>query len=402
MRNTSKIIYCLIFLLGFNGCKEYAGTSTYLSQVLENLEQIESANYTTINEAWAHGDTTALRIGRTFVKEIMNHQDTTIGASFMRFDDVERTKLNFAYDGHVRVLVYHDVKGIVVDDFTSRQLPFRPVSPPFFNHVRNIISYALQTTDSIEIDFTDLGDQYHMKLTIHEETQVEFFGTAHHIPENPYNMDDPTSVYEVWIDKSTHLPFKVRREMSHDISVTTCIDAEINMEGMADFDIYAYLPDTYEIRAYGQRTGTGTTHALLGKPAPDWVLQDINGREVALADLSSKVLLINFTGIGCGPCQASIPFLNGLKDLYRDADFMLIAIETWVNNKQAHQHYIERHQINYMFLGDSDEVVRQYHTGGAVPVFFILDQQRIVRKVINGYSLETTGTQIMDAINELI
>ncbi|MEZ5010123.1 MAG: hypothetical protein R2744_00045 [Bacteroidales bacterium] len=58
-----------------------------------------------------------------------------------------------------------------------------------------------------------------MRLTIHEEEQVEFFGKAY-MPPSPYTYGDNPSVYELWIDKETDLPYKIRREMSHDISVS--------------------------------------------------------------------------------------------------------------------------------------------------------------------------------------
>ena len=41
----------------------------------------------------------------------------------------------------------------------------------------------------------------------------------------------------------------------------------------------------------------------------------------------SKVLLIQCTGIGCGPCMVSIPFLNKLKQDYKTDDLDVVAIE---------------------------------------------------------------------------
>ena len=38
----------------------------------------------------------------------------------------------------------------------------------------------------------------------------------------------------------------------------------------------------------------------------------------------------------------------------------------------------------------------------SVPVFFILDEQRVIRKVISGYSKEATDSEIRAAIDALI
>ena len=45
------------------------------------------------------------------------------------------------------------------------------------------------------------------------------------------------------------------------------------------------------------------------------------------------------------------------------------------------------------------ESTNYYQTSGGVPVFIILDKQRIVRKVINGYEKGVTDKEITDAIN---
>lgn len=53
----------------------------------------------------------------------------------------------------------------------------------------------------------------------------------------------------------------------------------------------------------------------------------------------SKVLLINFTGIGCGACQAAVPFLKELKGKFSNEDFDLIAIEGWSRKEHSIQVY---------------------------------------------------------------
>lgn len=347
--------YCYLLLVAcMAGCGQHSDERQVLENVMVNLGRIESASYHTINESWNPGDTLAAMVFPRFVKEYSNPADTAIGAAFMVFDAADKSRMEFAYDGKVRVLVYHEHRGIVIDDFTQRTLPFRPVSPPFFNYTGSIIDYALHTTDNIATEFEDRGDHWFFRLTIMEETQVEFFGRAQHMPENPYLAGEPTSIFEIWIDKKSQLPFRVRREMSHNISVVTCQDPAFNAEPGSAVNVYAHFPPDYEARAYSAGTPAPVTEAMLGRRAPDWVLADSEGIHVSLGDLDSRVLLIMITGIGCGPCQAAIPLLSA-----------------------------------------TDEVIRDYQAGTAVPVFYILDENRIIRKVIRGYSPATTADEIM-------
>lgn len=394
--------FIFIFLLLNIGISKSNNNSTdYLKKVLNNLEKIESATYSELRESWQPGDTVATSIFCRLVNEFSNPVDSTIGANYVSFDCDVPTKLEFAYDGKVRVLVYHDEKSIIIDDFTEKPLPFRPLSPPFFNYTKNIIQYILTTKESIVVDLKEFGDCYFIKLVINEDKQIEFFGKAYHMPENPYNKDGTTSIYELWINKSSNLPYRVRREMSHNISVTTCLNAEFNKLFIADFSVYDYFPANYEIRKYGMKRERKESD-LIGKKAPDWILYDKNEQSISLADLKGKVSLIQFTGIGCGPCQASIPFLKELREKYSKDKFELIAIEGWRRKPHSLQNYSKRNELNYNLLCGTDEVIKDYQTSSFVPVFFILDQEQIIRNVINGYSEEAAKQEILNSIAELL
>ena len=145
-----------------------------------------------------------------------------------------------------------------------------------------------------------------------------------------------------------------------------------------------------------------TASSLIGKKAPGWILENIEAQPVSLADYKSKIILINFTGIGCGACQAAIPFLKQLKESFTSEEFELIAIESWSRKVSAIRNYAKRKELNYTILNATNEVIKQYQTGGAAPYFFIVDQERIIRKVIRGYSNENTDKEIINAIKELL
>jgi len=397
-----KRIVLLSFLFTISTANAQESTKEYLQKVLDNLEKVKSASYTSFNESWQPGDTVPTFTYSHYINEYNNPNDSTIGASYASFETSDMAKMDFCYDGNKRVLIYDDDKAIVEDDFTARPLPFRLVGPPFYNFTKNIIKYALQTEDNITVDLQDKGDDYFFRLVIEEDTQIEFFGKAYHMPKTPFYVE-PTSIYEVWIHKTDNLPYKVRREMSHDTSVKTITDVEFNKLSINDFNMSDYYPKGYTVEPY--RYGNQTANSvpgLTGKQAPEWSLNDSNGNPVSLADLKSKVLLINFTGIGCGACQAAVPFLKELKSKFNNEDFDLIAIEGWSRKEHSIQVYANNKKLNYTILNANDQVIKDYQTGNAAPFFFILDEHHIVRKVIRGYGNEKTNKEIMDAITELL
>jgi len=394
-----KPIFVLIVILVFvNACSK--DKKDYLEKVLNSLDQIESATYYTTSEAWAPGDTSAFGISYHYIKEYSNPFDSTIGASFVKLLQEDTTKMTFCYDGNMRAIIYEDKKIMVIDNFEVRPLPFRPLNPPFFNYTKSIIKYILETGDSISIELEEFGDSLHLSLIIFEDKQVEFFGKAHYI-DNPYNFGDKISKYEIWINKSNDLPYRVRREMSHDISVITCRNIELNKNKIEDFNASDYFPSDYTTHLYRIRNKATVKNDLLGKVAPDWVLKDANSRIISLKELKSKVLMIQFTSVSCGPCRASIPFLKQLASDYKKEEFDFVAIESLNRNSNILNNYQNRNDFDYKFLISTKDVTKSYSIE-SVPVFFILDEKRVIRKVINGYGEGSTDKEIRNMIDELI
>ncbi|MCX6243137.1 MAG: TlpA disulfide reductase family protein [Bacteroidetes bacterium] len=373
----------------------------YLQTVLNNLNKIKSATYYTTTESWAPGDTSASGVYYHYVKEFDNRSDTTIGASFVELLQEDTTHMTFCYDGMMRAIVYEDEKTIAIDSFQVPLLPFRPVTSPFFNYTKNIIKYALETTDSVLLEQKDLKDSYYFSLTIFEDHQIEFFGKAYYVESTSYDSGETTSKYELWINKSTDLPYRVRREMSHDIIVITCRSLKINNIKIEDFRASDYFEPGYTIETFGHGSNSEKVNDLTGKVAPDWILKDANDNTVALKDLKSKILMIQFTSVSCGPCRASIPFLKQLASEYNQKNFDFVAIESWTKNSNVLKSYQGRNKFNYKFLMSTKDVTRSYQIK-SVPVFFILDKNRVIKKVINGYGEGSTDKEIRDAINDLI
>ena len=49
------------------------------------------------------------------------------------------------------------------------------------------------------------------------------------------------------------------------------------------------------------------------KPEPDLTLKDLDGKDVTLASLKGKVVLVNFWATWCEPCKIEIPELIELQ-----------------------------------------------------------------------------------------
>jgi peroxiredoxin len=392
-------ILLLTLLIFIHGCKSGPSEKDVLLDVSDNLSSIKSATYYLTGVGSAPGDTTKFSEPRTmYYKIFVNPSDTLVGSSSAIFSIDDTSKMIDFYDGEVRGKCYWDEQYVKVDSFQNHPYPFRLVHYPFYTRINEIIKYSLTTEDSIQTGFTDYGDSIHFSLSIFNKHV--YFHIKPIVIENDYIPEDEVSQFDIWIRKSDSMPYRMRSKWHHTTSFEFCYNATFNTTEDIDFIAKDYFPSYFEIVQF-KREQQKPKKTLLGKLAPDWTLKDIDHNNISLSDIKSKVLLIQFTGVGCGPCHQSIPFLKQLVEDYKGKDFEFISIETWSNNIDGLRRYQERNEFNFKFLKSDEEVTQQYEVY-SVPVFFLLDENRIIRKVINGYSKDETDKSICDNIDNLL
>ncbi len=73
--------------------------------------------------------------------------------------------------------------------------------------------------------------------------------------------------------------------------------------------------------------GSGSKPAALAD-APDVTFKDLQGKDVTLASLKGKVVLVNFWGTWCEPCRGEIPILISMQQKYGPRGFTLLGAAT--------------------------------------------------------------------------
>ncbi len=137
--------------------------------------------------------------------------------------------------------------------------------------------------------------------------------------------------------------------------------------------------------------------ALVGKPAMDFHVKDVNGNDLSLEQYYGRVVLLDFWAVWCAPCRAETPHLKRAYEEFKDREFEIVGISL-DHEKSKLVAYIEEHDIAWpQFLNDTGENdIAQKYNVMAIPQTFLIDHEGMIRKVdLRGHALEP-------AISELI
>jgi peroxiredoxin/tetratricopeptide (TPR) repeat protein len=122
-----------------------------------------------------------------------------------------------------------------------------------------------------------------------------------------------------------------------------------------------------------------------GKPAPDFVLKDIDGNEAKLADFKGKVVLIDFWASWCGPCKRAMPHIQRIYEKYKDKDVVVLGINTRESQEGKVEPFLKEHKITYRTLVDNDgKVAKQYRVRG-IPALFLIDMEGLIQFKHTGF-----------------
>jgi cytochrome c biogenesis protein CcmG/thiol:disulfide interchange protein DsbE len=129
---------------------------------------------------------------------------------------------------------------------------------------------------------------------------------------------------------------------------------------------------------------------LKGKPAPDFVLEDLSGRKVSLAGYKGKAVLINFWATWCAPCKIETPWLIELRNQYAAQGFEVLGVSTegddlqkndkagWAKDKAAIAKFVQEMKVPYPVLIDGDSLSSSYGGLDEMPTSFFIDRKGTV------------------------
>ena len=108
--------------------------------------------------------------------------------------------------------------------------------------------------------------------------------------------------------------------------------------------------------------------------APDFSLEDLQGKTIRLKDLRGKVVLVNFFATWCAPCIKEVPAFSQLYERYREKGFEIVGIGVDMEGETALRPFSEKLRIPYPVVIGTRKVVLDYGGITGVPTSFFVDR----------------------------
>ena len=137
-----------------------------------------------------------------------------------------------------------------------------------------------------------------------------------------------------------------------------------------------------------------------GKQAPDFTLQDLQGKQVKLSDFRGKAVLLNFWATFCGPCKVEMPWLVELQKQYGPQGFEIVGVALDDSGKDKIEKFAKEMGVNYTILQGQDAVGDAYGAVGLPATYYIDRSGKIIDSALGLVSRSEIEDNIKKSLAE--
>jgi peroxiredoxin len=120
------------------------------------------------------------------------------------------------------------------------------------------------------------------------------------------------------------------------------------------------------------------------KPAPNLSFTTIEGKEISMASLKGKIVIVNFWATYCPGCIEEMPDLVSTYKQYHEKGLEIIAVSIADDPPNQVLNFAQKNALPFPVAHDSDaKISKAFDNVSLTPTSFIIDQQgRVIGKTI--------------------
>lgn len=115
------------------------------------------------------------------------------------------------------------------------------------------------------------------------------------------------------------------------------------------------------------------TGITIGKTAPDFELETLEGKKAKLSDFRGKKVILNFWASWCPPCREEMP---EFQKIYASNKEIVVLGVNLQESKEAIQSFTKKLEINFPILLDPNSQVKNMYNVFTQPVTYFIDENR--------------------------
>lgn len=135
----------------------------------------------------------------------------------------------------------------------------------------------------------------------------------------------------------------------------------------------------------------GSEAAAVGKPAPDFTVELMDGGDFTLSESLGRPVVLNFWASWCVPCRTEIPDISAFADANPGIEVIGVAVD---DAPDASREFAEQVDASYPLALGTPSVEEAYPRLG-MPVTYIIDEEGTIADVVNGLVDEEILTDLV-------
>jgi peroxiredoxin len=140
--------------------------------------------------------------------------------------------------------------------------------------------------------------------------------------------------------------------------------------------------------------------SIVGKPAPDFVLRGLDGRNLRLSEFRGQVVLVNFWARSDGDSRQQMPALDRINITYQRAGLVVLGVSVDDDLRRSKE-FAASMSVSYPILFDTGTEIGKDYFLQKMPMTILVDRSGVVRYSAVGFKRGDERVYL-DHIRELL